>query len=85
MATLNGKKAQVVVTFSRYNSMAKPEKINPVNYVLYETRPFLIFFIATYSLLYPQNQVMLIAGLTLLLASVLIVRLRLKHRGYIPW
>ncbi|MDZ4661709.1 MAG: hypothetical protein SGJ18_08820 [Pseudomonadota bacterium] len=65
--------------------MSKPLKTNPIEQFLYESRPYSLFFIAVYSIKFPENTVMIIAGITLMMCAAIIARLRLKHRGYIKW
>ncbi len=65
--------------------MSKPQKVHPLDHFLYEARPVSLLYMAAYSIVFPQNIIMMVAGILLLFSTALIVRLRLKHRGYITW
>ncbi len=65
--------------------MSQPLRPNAVEQFFYETRPYTLFFIAIYSITSIQSMMMVTSGITLLFCSVVILRLRLKHRGYIKW
>jgi hypothetical protein len=50
---------------------------------LYESRPVSLLLISAYSIMFPAHVVMQAAGVVLLGCTLIITKMRLRHRGYI--
>ncbi len=66
-------------------NMTTATKYSATQYFFYETRPFNLLLIAAYAIAYPTSPLVAIGGISLFTCTAIILRLRLKHRGYIKW
>ncbi len=52
---------------------------------IYESRPVSLLLLSIPAIVFPTNQAVYIAGIVLLGSALSIIKMRLRHRGYISF